>query len=270
MCKGEVAPFEALRRHHAQRYLLATSTRPSSSIAKALKGVNDEPNSTLRATCWNVSDLTLLLLKPENQDLLRQFFPASQHEFGGVSANSDFESLASQAQSLELSLPTPELQELFMVRFYLACDLERGNSTFELALRRRLFHSRIQLRTSMDQERDLLWSPDGWPRYLQELERAEAAFGLADPQACQHPRLWMEVEAARERKILQTVFIHEDIFTLTRFRGFPVCLFDDREDWSVHQYIEFYKHHRHMWASKAESFLWLGLALLASYFERGK
>ena len=66
--------------HKADGFLLVTTTTPSGAAKALLDGLDKGDGGEIYTCVWDKSELTRILLRPENSDLVKQFFPETTAE----------------------------------------------------------------------------------------------------------------------------------------------------------------------------------------------
>jgi hypothetical protein len=77
---------EKLEQHKADGFLLVTTTVPSTATKEKLDKLDKSAGGKIYTFVWDKSDLTAILLQPENHDLLKQFLPESYKRVKGLTS----------------------------------------------------------------------------------------------------------------------------------------------------------------------------------------
>ena len=77
---------DKLAQHHADGFLLVTTTVPGTAAKQMLDNLDRRDGGDLYTWVWDKSELTKILLQPEYNDLLQQFFPESYKRVKGLTS----------------------------------------------------------------------------------------------------------------------------------------------------------------------------------------
>lgn len=75
-----------LEQHKADGFLLVTTTVPSTGLKEHLDQLDKSSGGKIYTYVWDKSDLTTILLQPENHDLLKEFLPESYKRVRGLTS----------------------------------------------------------------------------------------------------------------------------------------------------------------------------------------
>lgn len=77
---------DKVAQHKANGFLLVTTTTVSTGAKALLDSLDKSNGGDLHILIWDASELTSMLLQPDNQDLLKQFLPTSYQRVKGLTS----------------------------------------------------------------------------------------------------------------------------------------------------------------------------------------
>ncbi len=276
--KSDIRPADALIAHNADVYLLVTSTRVGAFYQEIMRLIDIDPrNRGQSAGSWDCDYLERQLLKQENEDLLRKFFPKSFKRVmrQAIKSRQTFASVRKALpQDMRLDLPedirvvdSDDQENMEMRKIYLITGVLGSENIRTGKIQSHARQLGIVIETSVDVAVDNLLTLEKTAQHEKYLRKADAVFAWVTKQSSKEPNVWIEIEKARGCGKLKAVFIDEAVYALPLMGEYPCVLLRKSFERSVADFLGFFKTVSQTWGSEGYRWFWFGLAILMTQFK---
>ena len=278
--KGNVNIHDAIVAHHANIYLLVTSTRVGPYYTNIIKEINkDLSYKDVHAGYWNCNDLEKCLLEENNESIFRRFFPKSYINYAklmklkGEDYKARYNKVFKKTKGNMFSkddYPFSKREGKKMQTVYLIRSGIDYQSLQELSLKNNAQKMGIEIKTSEDVEEEWLWSFEEHYHYDKFIEEADAAFAIVTKKGMKSPKVWLEIEKAMTKNKLKIIFIDEKCYTINLLGKYPCVLLKRNLKNSIADLENFYRTVFQSWGDEADYWFWFSTHILLSIFDINK